>query len=505
MKMSTIENISHLDRSRDDVDSHLPESIDVVSKMTKRRSSIYTESTSDTCNSDESGNGHKLATASMPNESRRSGRMSSTSSSGRPLHKNERKTGKDVGKKILVDLISKEMMDTWTINDHDEKARDGLLTNMPACAYSSADLFYAMVNGDAVNVQNSSVTMVDGETIDLQQSGSSHMNNDSDPEPGDIEIDYDFDQTSFHNLVFSIPDEDEVDDGQVPLRDVESLTLCHSEDLAPNVSTSSATDDSEGLSMSEIEDIVLQNIPLDLRNMIPKEAWRKIFGRSQADETSMPRLDKAIQKIEIEDDGDSSVVSDISNLTDVTGRVIAEEGFVTNQKRGSLTSASGSESSDRISFRTQPASHRLVAPIPTPSKEQSKKVTFSKVMVRYYERILDINPSVTAGPAIGIGWRYKRGGVVHIDEWEMRKGESIRCANDLLLPSYVRESMLKESGFTQQDIAAAVRVIFKAKNQRKQTVMNLGSEAMEEAVESATRRVKSILSIGVMNGLIKKS
>jgi hypothetical protein len=122
-------------------------------------------------------------------------------------------------------------------------------------------------------------------------------------------------------------------------------------------------------------------------------------------------------------------------------------------------------------------------------------VSFDTVQVRYYERILDINPSVTSGVAIGIGWRYKKGGTLTVDDWELHRG-GVRSTNDLVLSRHVREGMLKDLGYQQKDIADATRMILKAKNLRKVTVQNLGIQGMEEAAESATRRVKGILSFG---------
>jgi hypothetical protein len=143
-----------------------------------------------------------------------------------------------------------------------------------------------------------------------------------------------------------------------------------------------------------------------------------------------------------------------------------------------------------------------VAPTTQKAKE-NLSVSFADVQVRYYERILDINPAVTSGAAIGIGWRYKRGGTLPIEEWELRKSSDVRRANDLLIPRHVRETILQNAGYTQKDIAEAVRIILKAKNKRKQTIQNLGAEGIEEAVESASRRVKSIISLGVKRGLVK--
>ena len=139
------------------------------------------------------------------------------------------------------------------------------------------------------------------------------------------------------------------------------------------------------------------------------------------------------------------------------------------------------------------------------SSSEGGKVTFSHVEVRYYERCLEINPSVTDGPAIGIGWKYKRGGSLHVDDWELQRGGNFRRSNDLILPRPLREKILKDAGYNQSQIAEAVRIIRKAKDRRKVTVQNLGggTEAMEETVEAASRKIKGLLSFGRNQGLIR--
>ena len=65
----------------------------------------------------------------------------------------------------------------------------------------------------------------------------------------------------------------------------------------------------------------------------------------------------------------------------------------------------------------------------------------------------------------------------------------VHRTNDLVLPPrHIREGMLKDLGHQEKDIAVAIRIILKIKNQRKVTVQNLGSQGMEEAVESASRQ-----------------
>ena len=53
--------------------------------------------------------------------------------------------------------------------------------------------------------------------------------------------------------------------------------------------------------------------------------------------------------------------------------------------------------------------------------------------------------------------------------------------------------MLLSLGYSEKDIAEAVRASNRIKHLRRQTVSNMGSQKMEEAVESAKKQVKRIL------------
>ena len=133
--------------------------------------------------------------------------------------------------------------------------------------------------------------------------------------------------------------------------------------------------------------------------------------------------------------------------------------------------------------------------VSTTKRTTEKSVQFDTVRVRYYERILDINPAVTRGVAIGIGWRYKKGPKSSVDEWETIRGIDRRQSKDFLLSARDRQTLVKDLGYCQKDIAAATRIILKTKNRRKQTIHNLNAEGVEETIEGISQRVRGLLSI----------
>mmetsp|Transcript_18639 Transcript_18639/g.40579 ORF Transcript_18639/g.40579 Transcript_18639/m.40579 type:complete len:355 (-) Transcript_18639:416-1480(-) len=127
---------------------------------------------------------------------------------------------------------------------------------------------------------------------------------------------------------------------------------------------------------------------------------------------------------------------------------------------------------------------------------KKRSVSFCEVQVRNYERILEVNPSVTSGPALGIGWNYSpdEDEIFSLENFEETR-EHIRrhSMEDLALPRCERESILQSLGYTQKEIAGSVRTIIRVKNQRKQTIHNLHASSVEEFVEMATRKVKRVL------------
>jgi hypothetical protein len=125
-----------------------------------------------------------------------------------------------------------------------------------------------------------------------------------------------------------------------------------------------------------------------------------------------------------------------------------------------------------------------------PSK---KKVTFDKVHIRQYERVLDVNPCTSSGPAVGIGWRHSEIESIEIDDIE-ESDNGAAC----LLSRHVRERMVTDLGYSKREIADAIRQSLRTKNQRKQTYINLNNlpaQKVEYLVEKSRRRVSRLLKL----------
>jgi hypothetical protein len=320
-----------------------------------------------------------------------------------------------------------------------------------------------------------------------------------------------------------IQDDQELDDDSFAGLDIEELTTTpsyksssSSSNKAPFSDSGSTESMSKGSTMSveEIRNLVMANIPQTVRDQIPSEAWGEIFqgptAGSEESSQSVASKSKKTQENAPIDAVLSTTADDLSVMSDVTGFITTFPGGKKVESRLSMSfrdikypDQSASEVTDETSTGTEISSivnHRrsydaIAVPSSRPDQGAPKTVQFGMVTLRCYERILSDNPAVQNGPAIGIGWRYKRGGIFDVEEFELGRTR-MRVAEELILPREVREKMLKEAGIPQKDIADMVRDILKSKNQRKQTINNLHTDGVEEAAESARKRFGRLLRFG---------
>jgi hypothetical protein len=124
-------------------------------------------------------------------------------------------------------------------------------------------------------------------------------------------------------------------------------------------------------------------------------------------------------------------------------------------------------------------------------------VSFGMVEVREYERILGDHPSCSEGLAIGIDWQYLPSKTYRVDDWEAIRDSSRKGC--LTLDKQTREKILVELGYEERHFAQALRESNKIKHQRRQTIVNLGTQRMEEAVESCGRKILKVLLKGGKN------
>ena len=124
-------------------------------------------------------------------------------------------------------------------------------------------------------------------------------------------------------------------------------------------------------------------------------------------------------------------------------------------------------------------------------KDPFRKVQFAKVHVRYHERILDVNPSTSSGPSVGLGWQYEDEPVTL--DLRFHFHDNVTNTREIILSRAEREEMLSGLGYFKADLAKAIRLNLKLKNQRSQTYNNLKHERVEYLIETSKRKVSKLL------------
>lgn len=119
-----------------------------------------------------------------------------------------------------------------------------------------------------------------------------------------------------------------------------------------------------------------------------------------------------------------------------------------------------------------------------------RSVKFSDIEIREYETALGDNPSVRAGPPIGLGWEYAPAGILKVEDYEQQRGPR-RSRQEILIPRFVREEKLRDFGVSREEISLCVQSVEKAKRNRSATMRSTDSmEKVTEGAQSARRKLK---------------
>jgi hypothetical protein len=122
------------------------------------------------------------------------------------------------------------------------------------------------------------------------------------------------------------------------------------------------------------------------------------------------------------------------------------------------------------------------------------RIRFESVQIRRYHQTLGDNPAVTYGPPIALDWKYEEMSPVQVDEYEGTRGsDRIPDSNKLVLSSMDRRRVLKNKGFTEEEIDHASQEAEKTRKERAMTNALLPAMKVEEVLQSTRRKVKRLL------------
>eukprot|EP00980_Cylindrotheca_fusiformis_P028793 scaffold22647_cov145-Cylindrotheca_fusiformis.AAC.3 len=258
-----------------------------------------------------------------------------------------------------------------------------------------------------------------------------------------------------------------------------------------STNSSFVTDSSDDVSLtdSQIENIVIASIPEHIRNKMSDNLLKKLFTVDGSKEEG----DQSIET--------SSLLADPlpDDISELSATIVSDQGIQANT-RDKGDAAIKTTTIKKV--KAKPAPLKQVDVPPKPARKSARSVVISdKIQVRHYERILEVHPSTSSGPSVGIGWKFEEE-TVKIN-WYKPPADP----NAMLLSRSVREHMvLGELGYTNREMAKAVRQNLKLKNSRRRTVNNLqeyGSfapvEKVEYLIEKCQRRLGR-LKIGRRSG-----
>lgn len=121
----------------------------------------------------------------------------------------------------------------------------------------------------------------------------------------------------------------------------------------------------------------------------------------------------------------------------------------------------------------------------------NRKISFSSIEIREYNVTLGDSPTVN-GPPIQLDWSYNpEAQIYHLDDYEIvRSTQGIRRSKEemLMTPSQRTDLLMREVGFSRGEIEKGARQARRAAKQRHRTIVTLGRQPIEEALETTKRR-----------------
>lgn len=105
-------------------------------------------------------------------------------------------------------------------------------------------------------------------------------------------------------------------------------------------------------------------------------------------------------------------------------------------------------------------------------------ISFGGVQQRLFLRDLAYNPATSAGPSVGLSWKYKDLPAVSLDTHSLIEPVTPRKTRDLILSKSEREQILADCGYSGREINQVSRSNTRARTQRKETLNRLTASAM---------------------------
>ena len=151
---------------------------------------------------------------------------------------------------------------------------------------------------------------------------------------------------------------------------------------------------------------------------------------------------------------------------------------------GSSSSVSKNDENDKH-FKPPKSSLKQVGSSPS----VNRSVSFSSLNIREYNVQIGDNPCCSYGLPISLGWDYEEHDPQSIDDFQEAPR---RERHELVLSYYDRRIMLKDAGYSGDELRQCLRAVNQTKHERGLTELFLATAPLEDAIETVVRGVKSL-------------
>ncbi len=160
---------------------------------------------------------------------------------------------------------------------------------------------------------------------------------------------------------------------------------------------------------------------------------------------------------------------------------------------------------DSDSCTTASMGHKNESSDSLSSQSSQKSVSFGRVEIREFNRIVGDHPDTRVGPPLSLGWEFDQQSPMPLDEYESQRSPK---KQNLRMSSITRKNLLHNVfGIPEEEIRAAEKEVQKIAKLREVTSkQGKLSERTEEVVQAARRKFRRSLSAErLLRGLAQAS
>jgi hypothetical protein len=128
-------------------------------------------------------------------------------------------------------------------------------------------------------------------------------------------------------------------------------------------------------------------------------------------------------------------------------------------------------------------------------KKEGKNVQFLDVTIREYPLIVGDN-IVSKGVPLTIAWESVSSVSINLDKYERARGDHRRKPIEMHMTYVHRENILRNLGFSRQDMDWGTKAATIARRERRETHANLHASRTHERLETLRKNVKNIMTLG---------